>query len=139
MKEVIWEFFKRHMSYSGEELAKFKENPDFERIIERGQEMNQWTVVAEVIKSEHCFSGHKVGDKFYLDPFGNLLTHKNPKRICIYALEPLSKAIFHISEQLYAGRDPNEIVFRNYHCFDVGLACGGWGEIVVRVSVVKRQ
>jgi uncharacterized repeat protein (TIGR04076 family) len=139
MKEIVWEFFGRHMGYSEAELQEFRKNPAFVSLVERGQKLNEWTVVVEVVKSEHCFSGHKVGDKFYFDPFGNLLTKMNPKRICIYALEPLGKLIFAISEKLYAGEDPNSLVFRNYHCFDVGLGCGGWGEIVCRVKVEKRK
>jgi len=37
-------------------------------------------------------------------------------------------------ENLMNGRDPNEIMFNRTGCFDVGLACGGWGHVVVEMK-----
>ncbi|MFX0115082.1 MAG: hypothetical protein ACFFB3_11090, partial [Candidatus Hodarchaeota archaeon] len=101
--------------------------------------LNQWTVVAEVVKSAGCNSKHVVGTKFYFDPFGNMLTKLNPSRVCIFALAPLQMALFHIGESLYAGNDPREMVFKRASCFDVGLDCGGWGQIVMEVKVIPRS
>ena len=37
------------------------------------------------------------------------------------------------------GVDPNEMRFRRSSCFDVGLECGGWGRIVLELSVRNRE
>ena len=38
-----------------------------------------------------------------------------------------------------AGADPNEARFKRAACFDVGLECGGWGRIVMELSVKDRK
>jgi uncharacterized repeat protein (TIGR04076 family) len=102
-------------------------------------ELTNKTIVVEVVESKGCNSQHKVGDKFIFDGAGNLLTKKNPKRICIYALAPLAQGVFAINELVYAGVDPNEIRFKRAGCFDVGVDCGGWGHIVMEVRVEERK
>ena len=47
--------------------------------------------------------------------------------------------VFTASEMIYAGIDPNEIRFNRANCFDVGLQCGGWGRIILELSVVDRS
>ncbi len=82
---------------------------------------------------------HKVGDKFYFDGAGNLITKLSPKRICIYALSSIAGLIFTSNELSYAGIDPNEMRFKRAGCFDVGVQCGGWGHIVLELSVEDRD
>jgi len=79
-----------------------------------------------------------VGDKFYFDGAGNLLTELSPKKICIFSLGYIMMMIFTVSEMLYAGVDPNTMRFKRTNCFDVGLQCGGWGRIVLELSVTDR-
>jgi hypothetical protein len=47
--------------------------------------------------------------------------------------------IFTATEFLYAGADPNEMRFKRAGCFDVGVACGGWGRIVPELKVEDRR
>jgi len=84
-------------------------------------------------------SQHKVGDKFYFDGAGNLLTKRCPEKVCIYALNAATSMIFASNELFYAGVDPNEMRFRRAACFDVGVQCGGWGRIVLELSVKDRK
>jgi uncharacterized repeat protein (TIGR04076 family) len=95
--------------------------------------------VLEVVESHGCNSQHKVGDKFYFDGAGNLLTKLNPSRICIYAMNAVSGLIFTSNEMIYAGVDPNEMCFKRCGCFDVGVKCGGWGRIVMELKVEDRK
>ena len=97
------------------------------------------TIVAEVVESHGCNSEHKVGDKFYLDGAGNIISKLCPKRMCIYALSQLVPGVFAANELLYAGVDPNEIRFKRTGCFDVGVQCGGWGRIVMELRVEDRE
>lgn len=43
--------------------------------------------------------------------------------------------IFAENEMVYAAVDPNEIRFKRTSCFDVGLQCGGWGQVVLDLKV----
>jgi uncharacterized repeat protein (TIGR04076 family) len=96
-------------------------------------------IVVEVVESHGCNSQHKVGDKFYFDEVGNLITERCPKKVCIYALGAMEPLIFAASELFYAGIDPNEMRFKRTNCFDVGLQCGGWGKCVMEIRVEDRK
>jgi hypothetical protein len=39
---------------------------------------------------------------------------------------------------MWAGQDPNKMLFKLAGCSDVGLECGGWGNIAMEISVVDR-
>jgi uncharacterized repeat protein (TIGR04076 family) len=97
------------------------------------------TIVLEVVDSHGCNSQHTVGDKFYFDGAGNLLTKHCPEKVCIYALNAATSMIFASNELFYAGVDPNEMRFRRAACFDVGVQCGGWGRIVLELRVKDRK
>jgi len=137
--ESIWHYMKEHLGYNDEEMKRFRENPRNADVLAKGQELLNKTIVVEVVESKGCNSQHKVGDKFIFDGAGNLLTKKNPKRICIYALAPVAQMIFATNELIYAGADPNKIRFKRAGCFDVGVNCGGWGHIVMEIKVEERQ
>ena len=134
-----WDLIQKHLGYNDEEMKLFKENPRNAVVMSKAPELMNKTIVFEVVESHGCNSGHKVGDKFYFDGAGNLLTKLSPKRICIYALEPLAKYIFASNELVYSGIDPNSIQFNRTTCFDVGLRCGGWGKIVLEGRVEDRK
>ncbi len=135
MKENIM----NHFGYDKEELSIFLENPRNQKILSKSLKLLRKTFVIEIIESHGCNSQHKVGDKFYFDGAGNLLTKKSPKKICIYALAELDKLLFTAGELLFAGVDPNDMYFRRVSCFDVGLKCGGWGQIVMELKVIERK
>ena len=137
--ESVWQYMKEHLGYNDEEMKRFRANPRNTAVLEKGPVLLNKTIVAEVVESKNCNSKHQVGDRFVFDGAGNLLTRKNPKRICIFALAPLFPIICAIDELIYAGVDPNEIRFNRTGCFDVGLECGGWGHIVMEVKVEDRK
>jgi len=137
--ENVWQFMQKHLGYSDEEMKKFRENPRNVQVLAKAPELMNKTIVVEVVESKNCNSQHKVGDRFLFDGAGNLLTKKYPKRICIYALAQLPQLIFAANELVYAGVDPNEMRFNRVGCFDVGVNCGGWGNIVMEIKVEERQ
>jgi uncharacterized repeat protein (TIGR04076 family) len=136
--ENVWNALKEHLGYTDEELKLFRENPRNIDILTKGMALMDKTVVAEVIESHGCNSGHKVGDKLYFDGAGNLITKLCPKKICCFALSPLNTLLFSVSELVYAGVDPNEMRFKSTGCFDTGVKCGGWGHIVMEIRVEDR-
>jgi uncharacterized repeat protein (TIGR04076 family) len=137
--ERTWKNFQQHLGYNDEEMKKFRENPRNEDVLTKSPSLMNKTIIINVVESKGCNSQHKVGDKFYFDGAGNLLTSLGPKRICIYALNSIAGLIFASNELFYAGIDPNEIRFRRAGCFDVGVQCGGWGHIVMEINVEDRD
>jgi len=139
LDEGIWRTFQQHLGYNDDEMRKFRENQRNEDVLAKSPGLMNKTIVIKVVESKGCNSQHKVGDKFFFDGAGNLLTNLCPKRICIYALNSIAQLIFASNELFYAGIDPNEIRFRRAGCFDVGVQCGGWGHIVMEIGVEDRD
>ena len=137
--ESVWDFFQKHVGYTDEEMKEFRENPRNEDVLSKGRALMNKTIVVEVVKSHGCNSQHKEGDKFYFDGAGNLITKLCPKRVCIYALSSVTMGIFASNELFYAGVDPNEMRFKRFGCFDVGVRCGSWGNVVMEIRVEDRK
>ena len=139
MSKKIQEFIKSHLGYTDEEMALWLENPRNQEALLKIPTLLQKTIIIEVVESHGCASLHKVGDKFYFDGPGNLLTKLNPKRVCIYALSEMERLIFAAQELFYAGIDPNEMSIKRVGCFDIGLKCGGWGRIILELKFEDRD
>jgi uncharacterized repeat protein (TIGR04076 family) len=117
-----WRFIKKRLGYSNEEMEVFRDHPENEKVLDKAPEIQQKTIVAEVVESHGCNSQHAVGDKFYFDGAGNLLTKKCPTKVCVYALNAISMQVFTAGELILAGADPNEMRFRRAACFEVRRA-----------------
>jgi uncharacterized repeat protein (TIGR04076 family) len=139
VNEETWKFMQQHLGYTDEELEVFRSNPKNVDIMSKAPELMNKTIIAEVVASHGCASQHKVGDRFYFDGAGNLITKLNPKRICVHALSVLSGPMVVVNELFYAGVDPNEMRLNRVGCFDVGIQCGGWGNIAMEVRVEERK
>jgi uncharacterized repeat protein (TIGR04076 family) len=138
--EDTWRMLQRHLGYSDEDMKIFRANPRNEDVLSKTAAMLNKTIVAEVIESHGCDSGHKAGDKFYFDGRGvSLLTKLGPSRVCIFALHSVALAMPALAELIYAGIDPNKMRFNRFGCVDVGVRCGGWGHIVLELSVEDRN
>jgi uncharacterized repeat protein (TIGR04076 family) len=135
----VWKIMQKRLGYSDEEMALFRENPRNADIILKGADLANKRIVLKVVESHGCNSRHQVGDKFYFDVFGNLLTELCPKQVCGYSLNSALMMVFAANEMMYAGVDPNEIRFKRAGCFDVGLQCGGWGRIVLELQVEDKD
>lgn len=134
-KKMKWSLIKRRLGYSDDEMKLFRENPRNEDVLDKAPELMDKRIIIEVVASHGCNSQHRVGDKIYFDGAGNLLAKQSPEKICIYALNAATSLIFASNELFYAGIDPNEMRFKRAGCFDVGVQCGGWGRIVLELSV----
>ncbi|MBW1764790.1 MAG: TIGR04076 family protein [Deltaproteobacteria bacterium] len=132
---IKWKFMKKRLGYTDEKMKKFRENPRNEDVLSKAPELLKKTIIVEIVDAHGCNSQHGVGDKFYFDGAGNLLTKLCPKRVCVYALNAITPQIFTANELFHAGVDPNEMRFKRAACFDVGLECGGWGRVVMEIRV----
>ena len=131
--EKTWAFYKDLLGYTDEELKEFKKNPNNEDVVSKAPALMDRTIVFEVVASHGCASQHKVGDKFYFDGSGNLLTKKCPKRICLSALTAMAPLLAAANELF------NELRFKRTACHDVRLDCGGWGRLVLEIGVEAKK
>jgi len=138
-QQQVFDFMQQHLGYDDEEMEFFKDNPRNMTVLSRAPALMNKTIVAEVIESHGCNSHHKIGDKFYFDGSGNLITKLNPKRLCIFALQPLGGLIYGLHELFYSGIDNPKATFSRAGCFDVGVRCGGWGHIVMEIRMEDRK
>jgi len=134
----MWRFMQKRLGYSDDEMQQFRENPRNEDVVSKAALLMDKVIILQVVEAHGCNSRHQVGDKFYFDGAGNLLARQSPEKICVFSLCNAAMMIFTVSEMLYAGVDPNTMRFKRTNCFDVGLQCGGWGRIVLELSVQDR-
>src|SRR4030043_1762268 len=100
VNEDVWKFYQEHLGYSDKEMKKFRGKSRNEDVISEAPALLNKTIVVEVVESHGCNSQHKVGDRFYFDGAGNLLTKLCPKRICFGALHSLPGIIYAAGERL---------------------------------------
>src|SRR4030042_1807192 len=124
ISEDVWKLYQERLGYTDDEMKKFRQNPRNEDVASKAPALMNKTIVVEVVDSHGCNSQHKVGDKFYFDGSGNLLTKLCPKRICFSALTSLPGIIYATGDLLYAGVDPTEMRFKRTGCGDVGVTWG---------------
>ena len=133
-KDQIRKLIRRRLKLDDQDWLLIENNPKFQQLFQNAIEASKYRLVAEVVESKGCNSGHVVGQKLLFDSAGNLLTKENPDRICAFLMPNLTVLINAFFENLMNGRDPNEVMFNTTGCFDTGPSCGGWGHVVVRMT-----
>jgi hypothetical protein len=133
-KNQIAEIIRKRLKLDNQEWAIIEQNPKFQRLFKNAIEASKYRLVAEVIHSKGCHTGHVIGQKLIFDNSGNLLTKENPDRICSFLMPNLTVLLNAFFENMMNGRDPNEVMFNTTGCFDTGPVCGGWGHVVVKVT-----
>jgi hypothetical protein len=133
-KDQIAEIIRKRLNLEDQEWSIIARNPKFQQVFRNAIEASKYRLVAEVIESKGCHSGHVAGQKLIFDSSGNLLTRENPDRVCAFLMPNLTVLINAFFENLMNGRNPNEVMFNTTGCFDTGPSCGGWGHVVVRMS-----
>jgi uncharacterized repeat protein (TIGR04076 family) len=136
----IMDRYAERVGYNASDLQQFAQNDPRVRHIERlSQAAAKYSILAEVVGSSHCNSGHKQGDRFVLDVDGNFINKLCPKRMCIYLISQLVVPVALINERLSEGLDPNQFHFmRQVRCPDSGVECSGYGQVTLKVSVIPR-
>ncbi|MEM7827755.1 MAG: hypothetical protein QW561_00290 [Candidatus Aenigmatarchaeota archaeon] len=140
MEEVIKKYAER-VGYSDDELQRFSQSEHCTRLVRKlADAAPNYSIIAEVVHSKHCSSEYKVGDKFVMDVAGNLISKLCPKRICVYLVGQFQVPVALINERFSEGLDPNSFHFMHYvRCPDVGVECGGYGEVMVQIKVAPRE
>jgi hypothetical protein len=138
-QDQLAEVIRRRLKLDDQEWTVIKENPKFQCLFKNAVEASKYRLIAEVIDSKGCHSGHVVGQKLIFDNSGNLLTKESPDRVCAFLMPNLTLLINAFFENMMNGRDPNEVMFNTTGCFDTGPQCGGWGHVVMKVTAVPRS
>ena len=132
--------FGDRVGYTEADLKQFQAGDPRLRQMERlARAAARYSIQAEVVKARNCNSGYQVGDKFILDVNGNFIAKLCPARLCVYAISQLAVPVALINERLGEGLDPNQFHFMHQvRCLDVGVECGGYGEVRLEVKIVPR-
>jgi uncharacterized repeat protein (TIGR04076 family) len=133
--DAIWLAAKERLGYTDAEMELFKKHPFSHKILSNTAIMGmlRTSIIFEVVKARNCSVGHKVGDKFYFSGEGYMITRKCPDKICPLLMPVLSRMMGLVTERLYEGLDPKPTVPFG-HCDDVGIECGGAGQVLLEVK-----
>ena len=132
-KDQLSRTIQKRLGLDDQEFEVIKDNPKYQRLFQNALAGARYRLVAEVVESKGCHSGHAKGQKLYFDSAGNFLTRQSPDRVCAFLMPNLTVLINAFFENLMNGRDPNEVIFNRTGCFDVGPACGGWGHVILEM------
>ena len=138
-KEELIQIIQKRLGLSDREFQIIKETPKFQRLFDNALTASRYRLVAEVVESTGCHSGHAVGQKLVFDSTGNLLTRESPERVCAFLMPNLTLLLNVFFENLMNGRDPNEVMFNRTGCFDVGPECGGWGHVTLQMRAEPQE
>jgi hypothetical protein len=138
-KEQITKMIQKRLGLEDKEFQPIKDSPKFQRLFDNILAGSRYRLVAEIVESKGCHSGHVKGQKLFFDSAGNLLTREAPERVCAFLMPNLTVMINAFFENLLNGRDPNEVMFNRTGCYDVGPACGGWGHVIVEMRAEPRE
>ena len=137
--EARWKALQKHLGYNDEELEILRNNPKNVKMVEKTPQFMTHKIIAEVIQSHGCHSQLHVGDKIVMNGNGQLIRDECPKNICIWALAPLSGIVNSVFERFVEHLDPNGLLFDVVHCEDVGVRCGGWGQILMKIRIEEPE
>lgn len=140
MAERSIERYAKRVGYTPAELEAFHEGGHrIRQVRELSKAAPLYSIVAEVVSSRHCNSGHEKGQKLILDIDGNFITDLCPKRMCVYLVSQLAVPVALINERLSEGLDAGNFHFMRFvRCPDVGVECLGYGEVTLKISVEPR-
>ncbi len=130
----VWRRFQEVMHYSAEELARFRANPRFVRMMNTPA-FRTHKIIAEVVYAHGCVCKHEVGQNIVLNGNGALLRDECPAIMCVGLVSQLNPVVSAAFERMAAGLDPNGLLTNTIGCIDVGINCGGWGRVLLKVRV----
>lgn len=120
------EDFKTHISF-----------PQNMKLAEATPEFMKSKIVAEVIETKYCSAGLKKGQKYTFQALpAVLLPEESDAPVCARGLGPLGNMIEQVWQGIMAGN-----VKETYEvgCLDPGVAKGGLGHVVFKVSVKQSE
>ena len=133
--DAIWLAVQERVGYTDAEMKLFKKHPFSHKILTNRAitDVLRTNIIFEVVQARNCNVGHKVGERFYFNGEGYMITRKCPDKICPAIMPFMSRMMWLVQERLYEGLDPKP-TFPFGHCDDVGIECGGMGQVLLEVN-----
>jgi uncharacterized repeat protein (TIGR04076 family) len=135
-----WKAFQKHTGMTDKELEEYKNHPNRAKwlpILCSPQIQNK-TLILEVVESSTCPIQMKVGDRLYFKGIQAL----DPKRSSPWCAKALEQIVAMISMGMFLetnGVDSNEMYYDHYLCGDAGVEFGGYGHVVFKAFVVDES
>ena len=135
--EAIWMAVQERVGYTDDQMKIFRGRPFAHKILQGKVigDLLRTTVILEVVEAHNCNIQHKVGDKFYFNAEGYMITHKCPDKICPFIMPVMTRMMWLVMERCYEGLDPRPTFYIG-DCDDVGVECGGMGKIRIETKIV---
>lgn len=125
--------------YTDEQMDIVKSNPKYMQMIGKIPQLVSTEFVFEVDEAHGCGCAHEPGQKIKINGNGSVSMNGSPPTICIYLLQAVTPIVYSAQEFIYAGLDPNEMIFTKVGCLDVGVRCGGLGHVSVHFKAVQKR
>lgn len=127
----------KHFGWTKEQIENL--SPKMVKFITTGglTRAREYKIMAEVMKSENCMLGLKTGDRYIITAGGVVLADECTANLCLWALGPLLPFLYMVWDRVGEGLDPNGLFPDHVKCADTGVECGGWGEVLFRISCSK--
>ena len=140
-EEKMYQVYQRMLNFTDEQVNEVKTSPEKENI--RRVLAGFWAnprakIVAEVVKSENCGAGHQPGDKYVVRADGIVNKEESADNLCLGALIPLH-GFLHVAYEKIAeqAEDLSPKGLTHTSCIDCGFGDGGFGRVVMRVTIEK--
>ena len=140
-EEKMYKAYQKFFNFTDEQVEQLKNAPEKEhhrRVLKGFWANPQARMVATVVKTETCAAGHKVGDRYVIRADGIVNKEESPENLCLGALFTLYPFLNVAYERIAEKMDdlsPKGITHTS--CADCGFGDGGFGRVVMRVTVEK--
>jgi len=129
-----WKEFQKQTGIQDAELEIIKSDPRRAKVAERtlgSPEFQKKYLIIEVVKSDGCAAGLKVGDSLYFKGCSVLDLEKSGPW-CNLAFGNFDMLATLCHERWVAGLDLDDLHFNHIPCVDTGVRGGGWGQVVMK-------
>ena len=72
-KSQLTKIIRKRLNLEDSDWSIIEKNPKFQKLFQNAIEASKYRLVAEVIQSKGCHSGHMVGQKLIFDNSGNIV------------------------------------------------------------------
>ena len=125
-----------HLGYSEDQMTVLQDNPKTMEIVAKLPDLMNTSFHFKVLNAHGCAAQHKSGDSIQFDGFG-CINQQPGQKVCAFAISAMSQLIWTAQEFIYAGVDPNTMKLNRVGCIDVGVKCGGLGNVTFEFEAKK--
>jgi len=135
-----WKAFQKHLGLTDKEMETWRKDPKREKNapIMCSPEIQDKTLVIEVVESHSCPGGMKVGDRLYFKGCG-MLDPERSSSWCSKAMEPIIAFANMATVLMTNGIDGNKMYYDHFQCGDAGAKFGGYGHVIMKATVVDES